>query len=356
MGKGKTSSPAKKKAPAKKQPAPYTGPALTEENLSEADKEALAAQRAQQDKAKQCQADAKAAQDEIKRLKEEKAGLDKKSPDYKKKSAEIDRQVKKQQGIAKKVCKVKHPGCVPDTKSSRINMPDDVTDDINAKYGTNVDFGKLSGFEGGAYKEGYIPWSTHLDASGNPVIKALPDSTGKVGPTALGDLNNQPKNSSGATIGVGVDLGQTDEEHINPILDRYNADPANKHNTLSSDELAALKDKLKPYYKKKRAEACKFLKENPLKLTDKESNFMSGAEHDEAAQETISRYEDKTHKKFSDLSKEQQTGLLSCGYQWGARSDNVKYMTTAITTNDPKALPNTREKTYLTNAMTPPKK
>lgn len=333
--------------------------ALTEENLSEADAHELAEERKLRQAVQNCKDNAKAAKEEIKRLKAEKKGLDNKAPDYKQKSKEIDAKAKALQGVAKKKCKLVHKGCVPSDKSSRVTMPKEIGEAINNKYGTKVDFSQLSNWEGGAYSKAYIPWWPHMNSAGNPSIAARTDSSGQSKPTVLGDLSGHPKNSSGATVGVGVDLGQiSNTSRYFEELDAAN----NTSNALTDAELNALKEKIKPYFNKKRSEACAFLYKNPLMLSEKEINLLNQNAHDKALKDAIRRYETVVGDKikieapgyadapmrFSDLSVEQQTALLSNTYQYG--KPEVE-MIDAIATGDRTKIPSTREHDYLSKSM-----
>jgi Bacterial toxin homologue of phage lysozyme, C-term len=308
----------------------YSGPALTEANLPAYDKAEIAAERALRQDVKACAEAAKNAKTEIADLKKEQATLDKKSPDYKTKAANISKKIKALSGIAKKTCKLKHPGCVPSINSSKVDMPKENTDAINKKFGTNIDFSKLAAWEGGAFTKAYIPWSPHMDKNENPTIMAMKSSDGTLGPRSKGDLHGQPKNKSGATVGVGVDLGQVSE---GAYFDRLDA--ANKQNpTLTADELTALKTKIKPYLNKQGGEACKYLHDHPLTLSEKETNFLNQEAHEYILKGAKTNYEasaasvkDAT-KKFTDLTSEQQTALMSNGYQYGSpRPDLVNSIT-----------------------------
>lgn len=336
-------------------PPPYSGPALTEDNLPAYDKAELADERALVEKLNACKEEAKVAKEQIDKLTADKKALDKTAPDYKKAAKDIDQRIKALNGTAKKKCKLKHPGCVASDTSSRIPMPKNITDALNTKYAANVDWGQLSTWEGGAYSKGYIPWWTYLDSHGRPAIVAKASSDGVVGPRIKGEYGGGPNNKSGATVGVGVDLGQYSERGFNAILDNSNAST----HMLSQEKLDALKKKLAPYYNKWGGEACKYLRDHPLELTTEEVNFLNAASHDEAFKNAKGAYETYAARlkrrgelvapeKFTDLTSQEQTAIIANGYQYGSPKDT---MLKAVATNNRNLIPATREKTYLYNAM-----
>jgi hypothetical protein len=343
---------------ATKKKAAYSGPALTEDNLPAYDKSELAMERRLIAETEACKDAAKIAKEQVAKLQGEKKGLDKKDPNFKKASKEIDTKIKAQQGVANKKCRLKHLGCVPSDQSKRVPMPKSITDNINKENKTNVDFDKLSAWEGGAFTQGYIPWWPYVDKNGVPKIVAMPDSSKQVGPRIKGELGGKPSNKSGPTVGVGVDLGQYDEAGFFSILDSNNTG----NDKLPPTELSALKEKIKPYFNKQGGEACKYLREHPLNLNDKEINFLNKSAHEEVLGIAKSDYErwvrdnrDKVTapKKYQDLSQEQQTALLANAYQYGhAKRD----MIIAIATGDRTKIPATREHDYLFNAMPAPEK
>ncbi|RSZ59186.1 hypothetical protein HF313_01925 [Massilia atriviolacea] len=344
-------TPKPKAKPAKPGKAAYSGPALTEENLPAYDKAELASERALRAKVEECKVAAKAAKGEIEKLTAEKKALDPKAADFKAKSKEIGDKIKGLQGVAKKTCKLSHPGCVASDKSTRVPMPSSITDNINKDAGTNIDFDKLSAWEGGAYTQGYIPWWPHMKGD-TPTIQAMSDSSGTVGPRIKGDLGGEAKNKSGATVGVGVDLGQSSAAGFGRVLDKSNK----KADGLTEDELKALKAKIEPYFNKQGGEACKYLQDHPLNLTEKEINFLNKAAHEDALDTAKSSYanwvkenKEVNAKKFTELTREQQTALLSNGYQYGSPK---KALIEAIVTGDRDKIPaKIRERDYLFNAM-----
>jgi hypothetical protein len=109
-----------------------------------------------------------------------------------------------------------------------------LTDD---RTGTKIDGKVTSAAEGGSYLSPYVPWGefAHVDSP-------------KKGPL------NPPKlttgNSSGVTIGTGVDLGQIDDAHQEAYL------AALKGRGVSQPTL----DTIKPLLGKKKADACAALR------------------------------------------------------------------------------------------------
>lgn len=340
---------------ATKKPAAYTGTTLIEANLPAYDKAELTTERALITKVEECKDAAKVAQEQITKLQGEKKVLDQKAPDFKKTSKDIDAKVKALQGVAKKTCKLKHPGCVPSDNSKRIIMPENIPIELNKKYGTKVDFAKLSEWEGGAYTQGYIPWWPLVE-KGVPKIIRMENSARKDGPRLSGDGNK-----SGATAGIGVDFGQVDADELFKKLDRSNTG----ENALTPTELAGLKEKIKPYLLKRGGEACSYLQDHPLSFSEKEVNFLSKNAHDNLLGNSINKYEkwviDKKNadsvtapKKFKDLTEEQQTAVFSNGYQHGTPEEN---MVKAVATGDRTLIPpKAREYKYLFNSMPAPAK
>ena len=115
----------------------------------------------------------------------------------------------------------------------------------------------------------------------------MPDTTDKVGPRLRGQLGKKPPNKSGPTVGSGVDLGQSKADAYAKVRDRS----SEKSDKLPPAELAALKEKIKPYHNIQGGEACKYLHAHPLELTDKEINFLNKAAHEDALATAKSGYE-----------------------------------------------------------------
>lgn len=332
----------------------YSGPALTEANLLDYEKSDLVAERALIAKVKECNDAAKVAQDQVVKLQAEKKALDKKAPDFKKTSKDLDAKIKALQGAAKKTCKLSHLGCVPSHNATRIAMPENIPTELNKKYGTTIDFDKLSFFEGGAHTQAYIPWWPQINEKNEPKIIQMVDSSGKEGPRLARDGNK-----SGATVGVGVDLGQIGETQLFAQLDSSNTGKS----ALTPTELTALKEKIKPYLLKKSGEACKYLHDHPLDLSEKEVNLLNKNAHDNLLDHSISTYEKwvkknaenvTAPKKFKDLTTEQQTSIFSNGYQHGT-PENA--MLKAVATGNRDLIPKiAREHDYLFKTMPEPVK
>ncbi len=107
-------------------------------------------------------------------------------------------------------------------------MSPKLSDEMNALLETNIDFVQLSRWEGGQNLYGYVPW-----------------------------YKDFPNNSSGVTIGTGIDLGQTDLASLNRFA-RVVAPPP------------GLIDKIRPYLGLKMQRACDKLSDVPLQVTQAE--------------------------------------------------------------------------------------
>ena len=59
---------------------------------------------------------------------------------------------------------------------------------------------------------------------------------------------------------------------------------------ISADELKAIQEKITPYFEKIGGEACAFLRDNPLILTEKETHFLDMVSQNAAMQETLYKY------------------------------------------------------------------
>ena len=296
-------------------------PLLTkiEENLPEYDKYELQSQRDLIAQAKACAISAKAAKGEIAKLNQQKAGLNKKNPDSKALSEEINKKIEIYNGVAIKKCNLYQPGCVPSTDSKKIISPKSMGEELNKNYGTKIDFERLSIFEGGAHTVAYIPWWPYLKNDRPKIVFYQTTPTRNI-PRLAGNYGGKPENRSGTTIGIGVDLGQASPEEFLKKMKKRNTGVQK----ISDAELIELHEKIRPYFQKFGGEACKFLREHPLTLNATESHFLNKVAHDEALQKTISDYkyiaEKKGGKKFTDLPVEQQTALFSNGYQKGTVS------------------------------------
>lgn len=124
----------------------------------------------------------------------------------------------------------KQPNCVG--TRSRTTMSQKLSDDINAMLGTNIDHVKVSEWEGGQSLTGYVPW-----------FKGATD------------------NKSGITIASGVDLGINNEKFMRSF--------GNIHPAPSG-----FIDKLVPYMGKVRQEACTYLSDHPLVVSQQEADWL----------------------------------------------------------------------------------
>ena len=110
-----------------------------------------------------------------------------------------------------------------------------------------------------------------------------------------------PTENSGVTVGMGFDLKEKDADFLRVKMG------------LSQ----SLIEKLSPYLGMSGSNAKKFLKENPLILTDQEKMLINERSKASYTADIINQYETKTGLMFSDLSAKQQTIVASIGYQYG---------------------------------------
>jgi hypothetical protein len=369
-------------APRKKDLPPATL-ALSVHNLSPNDVYELERELALITKAKACQENIQAQQIEITRLKNQKIAIEKKikenkggnrqgntkkkeelSPEQVRKieeeavqakkdtatAAEINKKIRAYEGAPKISCRIRHPGCVEAMNVSKILWPKAIAEEINRKNGTDIDFNELLDLEGGEFTQAYIPWWPYIK-NGLPKIEAMKNSSGAWEARLVGDYGGEPDNRSGTTIGVGIDLGQFDQVGFEKMMKKWNVGELQ----ISVDELDVIAEKIKPYYGKIGAEACAFLKANPLRLNEKETNFLDMVSQNAAVHDTLLKYDAwlKGHKgvnkiPFAELAKEKQTALLSHTYQYGTPLNDVMKI---ILGNDSVEIPNIRERDYLLKAI-----
>lgn len=130
-------------------------------------------------------------------------------------------------------------------------------------------------------------------------IKELEGFTDKV--YVPKDADGSPMGHSGATVGMGFDIGQ--------------------HGITSLKELGlsqSLIDKLTPYCMITGYKAVNFLKAHPLKLTDAELDELTNKvcfAYYKAVEEEYNTYSDFT---FSFLDGDKQTVICSVAYQYGS--------------------------------------
>ncbi|WP_395829545.1 pesticin C-terminus-like muramidase [Elstera sp.] len=124
----------------------------------------------------------------------------------------------------------KQPNCVG--TFSRAPMSEKLSNDINAMLGTNIDHVKVSEWEGGQSLTGYVPW-----------------------------FKGVRHNNSGITIASGVDLGKNNENFMRSFNKIYPAPPG-------------LIDRLVPYMEKVRQDACTYLSDHPLVVSQQEADWL----------------------------------------------------------------------------------
>lgn len=338
-----------KKAPAAK--TEKKPPALLSENdLPAYDKEALANQRALIKAAEDCKEAQQAAQKELKEAGDAKKALDKKAPDYKAKSKELDARIKQLSGSAKKKCPGVKKACVPSENEKKGTMSKAMNDSLNKKHGTNVDLAPIAQWEGGVFLKAYIPWWPDTNGT-EPILITRTDSNGVSATRLTGTVvagTGGKRNNSGPTIAKGVDFGPQASTPYFEVMDAANAE--GKY--LTDEQLKALKEKIKPYFGMRAGEACKYLQEHPLEITQAESDLLNHGAADTAIKDAKRKWNEhaKTYElpSFDKLTQQQQTSLVSNVYQTGNLNSGV---VSAIQNNNRDLIPNTRERTYLYNAM-----
>ena len=103
---------------------------------------------------------------------------------------------------------------------------------------------------------------------------------------------------SGVTIATGVDLGQFQESHLDPLL-------------------GALRAKLDPYIGLKQQDAVTALAKAPLTVTQAEADALDDIFHNVVMGPVEARYYMSTAKQFSSLPDAVQTVVASVAYQYG---------------------------------------
>ena len=150
----------------------------------------------------------------------------------------------------------------------------------NAKD-VKINYDKLDDWEK-TYSGAYVPWWPHLNNEAHDIgDKEHPHKVNVVVPSTKHEMNDGKKmlkggaadggNSSGVTIGTGVDLGaQSEKDHARDLRAA-----AKESGLLSDAEVEKLIARLKPYYGLKRTDACQFLRKNPLTLTQAETDLVN---------------------------------------------------------------------------------
>lgn len=321
--------------------------AKTEENLPDYDQYELQKERELVAKSEACFVSVSLAKKELENLGKEKNKISKKDPEFKRKIKEINVKLVAHQGVAETVCRIRHPGCVPTNDSKIIKIPKSIGDEINTRNGTRIDFEKLVVLEGGEHTVAYVPWWPYVN-NDKPVITFYPNILEPDVPRLAGGYGGEPNNKSGATIGVGVDLGQFRSKEFLQKMKKWNKG----EHTISEDELETLHKKLTPYFQRIGGDACKFLRENPFELNERQVNFLDKISQDDALERTMYLYKKLTRgrnaKDFLELTVEQQTSLLSNTYQYGTPKDSLL---SAIILGKRSLIPDIRERDYLFDSM-----
>jgi hypothetical protein len=203
--------------------------------------------------------------------------------------------------------RVRNNNCAGVSPPANQRLPQRVFDELNAANGSQIDYGFLQEWEGGLATSAYVPWwpqRSGINLDGGSIVLDTSQGTN-------GRLLGARGNSSGVTIGVGVDLGQQSPDAYRRRLEAAGA----------SKELI---DKLMPYVGLKQAEACAYLRAHPLTLTEDEAILASK----EAKQEIYDRVEKQYERitkggKLTDLSPGEQTVLYSRAYQNGNISSHT---------------------------------
>lgn len=143
---------------------------------------------------------------------------------------------------------------------------------LNERFGTHVDFSAVSKFEGGQMLKGYVPMK-----------------------------DGEVLGRSGVTIATGYDIGQMSETQLEEL-----------------GFAKELEDKLRPYTNLTKADAVEFLRHNPLTIHRADAmqiDFAVKAQHLGAAIQAWNG-SDPT-QKFTDLTRAQQTVLFSRTFHQG---------------------------------------
>ena len=131
---------------------------------------------------------------------------------------------------------------------------------------------------------------------------------------------------SGVTIGSGFDLGQMSAED----LDNYNF----------SDELRA---RIEPYTGLTGDSAKAYLADNPLEVTEEEMEALESGVREVHTSKIVNEFNEYSDTPFEDLTPEQQTVIMSVGYQYGSLERTPtfrKHVTTGDWDNAEKELRN----------------
>lgn len=246
---------------------------------------------------------------------------------------------------AKIVCRPRRKPCVSADSSSIIALSPDFEKNINARMGTNVDFGKLGEWEGGAHTRAYHPWWPDVQADGTAktYTRTNPDGTKESALDGEKLPGSDKRNRAGVTISVGFDL-KKEKDALFRILSALNQ----RTQYLKPEELKDLKYKLEPYLGFGAGAACLQLRQHPLTLTAKEAEFLALQAHEEA----VTKASKAVEGGLNQLSREAQTVLVSRVYHEGNLEKYNSLIDAMRNGNWPKAiaeLGGNREAQYLRN-------
>jgi len=110
--------------------------------------------------------------------------------------------------------------------------------------------------------------------------------------------SGQALGKSGATIASGFDLGQRNENDLTGLP-------------------PSLINKLKPYLGKKKKAAVKFVKDNPLSITEAEANIINAFAKEQEMNRLKKAWNSSSDVKWEDLSVPQATAVASVHFQYG---------------------------------------
>jgi len=127
--------------------------------------------------------------------------------------------------------------------------------------------------------------------------------------------NKKVVGNSGATIGMGFDLGARD------INDLKGLPPE-------------IINKLEPYLGLKKEEALQFVKDNPLIINEKEKNIINTFAKKEAVENLQKEWKETTGKSFDTLPTEAATAITSVAFQHGKLSKAAPNFWKQITNDD----------------------
>ncbi|MGL5813251.1 MAG: pesticin C-terminus-like muramidase [Aeromonas sp.] len=155
------------------------------------------------------------------------------------------------------------------------------------------------------------PWFIHTAGMMGLIGKSENESSLKIdydfihsleGGMILNGYVPEPETSqSGVTISVGFDLGARNLSDLNRL-------------GLN----ASLVSKLAPYLGRKKSEADRYVRNNPLAVTLDEANEIYLAVKKQSTEELIRKYNSESLIDFESLPKEAQTVIASVEYQYGS--------------------------------------